>query len=355
MLSPFWQRTMRGSDGRLPLGMAVAIAALPHRRELYLSGGWTNSAGPGASGWPRFVSEWFSSLELEAAECEGRGFAAHPPAKAATWRVVDIWHADYPPLLQHIFDAPAILFSSGTLTLHDESAVAIVGTRNPAPIARAAVESYVRRLTTQHTRPLLVSGFARGIDGCVHRAGVREGLAGLAVLGSGLMRPGPAANLEVPRLARKAGVPFAFVSEFSPGRPAYASNFPRRNRIIAGLTKTTAVFQAPHGSGALITARFALEEGRDVEVFDHPLLAAPGLNEGGRRLLEEGATAIVLPELEERLVAEPEATLFDVPEPSLEQLEFWQSHNEGRLRSLGDGLFLKRPSRSEPEQPGSGT
>ena len=340
MPSPFWQRSARGSDGGLTLAASVAIAALPHRRELYLSGGWLSSTGPGTPNWTPFLARWFTALELRAAELEAEQFAARPPGVAAGWRFLDIWRDEYPALLRHIFDAPAVLFTSGMFPPAANS-VAIVGTRNPAPVARAAVDVYVQRLSRQQDRPGLVSGFARGIDGCAHRAAIREGLPGLAVLGSGLLRPGPAANLEVPRLARASSVPFAFVSEFSPVRPAYASNFPRRNRIIAGLTKTTAIFQAPYGSGALITARFAMEEGREVEVFDHPLLRSEGLNEGGRRLLDEGATPIVLPELDERLLTEPRATLFQVSEPSAEQLEFWRAHNDGAIRPLGDGLFIR--------------
>ncbi len=333
-------RAARGADGRLTLWEAVRVAALPHRMELYRSGGWAQSKGPGSPEWQSFLSRYFTVLELDAAAREAD--LSVQKAGQTPLFAVDFWSGEYPGRLRVIFDPPAVLFASAPLDkLSFDDTLAVVGTRNPAPIARAAAEEFVRELPLTRPGCLLVSGFARGIDGCAHRSAIANRVPNIAVLGSGLLRPGPASNLDIPRRARSAGVPFVFVTEFPPARPAYASNFPRRNRIIAGLSQATVVFQAPWGSGALITAQFALEEGRDVAVFHHPLLSGRGLNEGGLKLISEGAAVVELPQLDARIVREPMAARPHDTEARPEQLEFWRSHNAGELRPLGGGNYIR--------------
>jgi len=328
-------------SNRASLAQAVFLALLPYRRHFFQAGGWLRVGGPGSPEWSEFLRENFTEMELEYARRESRlqAEALSSPSSGnrslANMRSVLIWEDEYPFLLKAVFDPPPALFLSGPPDFLGESSTAIVGTRDPALVTNAAVEEFVSHLARENPGEVVISGFARGVDGQAHRAAIAENLPGIAVLGSGLDSPGPRRNLDIPRLARTRDVPFIFVSEFAPGVSASRWSFPRRNRIIAGLTRRVVIMQAPEKSGALITARYALDEGRDVAAFDHELLRAPGLNEGARRLLADGAEPIALPDLDDRVIREPEFTR--TPGPS--QLEFWERKSENRLRWLGEKYY----------------
>lgn len=342
---------------------AVFVAALPYRKSVYASGGFAQTAGPMSAKplWNRFLRAHFASRQLERARNQAALYdgAAHafldsPELErrcgSARIRFVSIWDTRYPEALRACYDPPPVLFylecASGNLDTSTGAipgafaglcgsgapeALAIVGTRHAHPFAGEAVQAYIQEIAAarlpvgqvpaagsarrgprvNQARPLsaIVSGFARGIDRRAHEAAIDCGLPGVAVLGAGLLHAGPAMNLDLPDRARAKAAPFAFVSEFPPHAPARAAHFPRRNRIIAGLVQRVAVLQAPLKSGAMITARFALDEGRDVLAFDHEVLRAAGAgNDGGRQLLESGATPIHLPGLEERLHRAPPFT-----------------------------------------------
>lgn len=212
--------------------------------------------------------------------------------------------------------------------------VGVVGTRSPAPVAIGATEVWIEILARSTPEAVVISGFARGIDRIAHIAALKRGLATVAVLGSGLFHPVPRSNLDIVRHANRFGVPFTYVTEFPPDARAAPHHFPRRNRIIAGLSHTVVVMQAPEKSGALITARYAIEEGRDVGVFDHPLIDFPGANEGGRRLLQDGAFPVALPGYEE--VRSPRESW----PPSAVQLDFWRKRFSGKLIWLGGNSYL---------------
>lgn len=143
-------------------------------------------------------------------------------------------------------------------------------------------------------RLVTVSGFARGVDERIHLASVRRAVPTVGVLGSGIDCITPAGNRYLLDEAVACGSPFTLLSEFFPDDPPRRFAYPRRNRIIAGLSPVVFVMQAGRGSGALITARYALEEGREVCAFDHPDLMGAGKNEGARSLLDDGAGRLVL-------------------------------------------------------------
>ena len=194
----------------------------------------------------------------------------------------------FPPLLAAIHDPPTQLFLRGTAdpALLHAPAVAIVGARACSSYGRSVARSLARDLAAAGL--VVVSGMARGIDGEAHRGALDGAGATVAVLGCGVDRDYPAAHAELARRICASGGLVA--SEYEPGVEPAPWRFPARNRIIAGLCHATVVVEARERSGALITADFALEEGRDV-------LAVPGeitsaLSAGANALLRLGATPV---------------------------------------------------------------
>ena len=197
-----------------------------------------------------------------------------------------IWSPDFPPLLREIYDPPPVLYYRGVLPPPGEPLVAIVGTRRPTGAGRGAAQALAAELARLGVGT--VSGLARGIDTEVHRGSLKGRGLTVAVLGNGIDRIFPSSSAPVGRRILEAGGCVA--SEFPPGEPARPYHFPGRNRIISGLARTVVVVQAPLGSGALITADYALEQGRELAVH------AAGLEgpaaEGSRALVEQGAAVV---------------------------------------------------------------
>ncbi|MEJ5297460.1 MAG: DNA-processing protein DprA [Armatimonadota bacterium] len=191
----------------------------------------------------------------------------------------------YPPLLKQIADPPGLLFVRGELTEQDRFAVAIVGSRSPRPYG----VQMARRLASDLASAglTIVSGGARGIDGSAHDAAIRAGGRTIAVLGSGIDVAYPSEHRE---LFNRIAVSGALLSEFPPGAPPESWRFPRRNRIISGLSRGVIVCDAPEDSGSLITATCAAEQSR--EVFAVPGNVDTGHNRGAHRLLKEGAKLV---------------------------------------------------------------
>lgn len=210
-------------------------------------------------------------------------------------------------------------------------AAGVVGTRNPQPIACIATDRLISRLPDPC---LVVSGLARGVDARAHAAALRSGFSTLAVLGAGVLCPGPLSNRTL--WQKEYAGKLWMLSEFAPDAPARSYHFPRRNRIIAGLSDALYLMQAPSGSGALISADFALEEGRDLFVFDHFLLQGPGMNEGGRGLLAQGAHALNHLIQRNRLHTRPSG-------PVEREYELWlrEGMRTGKLRSAGQGWLFE--------------
>jgi DNA processing protein len=194
--------------------------------------------------------------------------------------------ADYPRLLREIYDPPPVLYVRGALRADEGPAsVAVVGARAATPQGRALARRLARDLAAAGTT--VVSGLARGIDAAAHRGALDASGRTVAVLGSGLDRVYPPENEALAAAIAEKG---AVVSEFPLETTPYPSNFPKRNRIIAGWSKAVVVVEAAEKSGALVTARVALEEGRDVlAVPGHPSQPASA---GCNQLIRDGAPLV---------------------------------------------------------------
>ena len=206
----------------------------------------------------------------------------------------------YPPLLREIADPPARLYVRGDAALLSRPQIAIVGSRRATPSG----ESQARRFASELGRAGLVitSGLASGIDTAAHLGALAAPVATVAVMGTGPDQIYPSRNRQLAdRILAAAG---ALVTEFPPGTPPRSHHFPRRNRIISGLSLGVLVVEASERSGSLITARLALEQGR--EVFAVPGNIDNPLARGCHRLIRDGAA---LAESTEDLLAELQSLL----------------------------------------------
>ena len=200
------------------------------------------------------------------------------------------WEDDaYPALLREAAAAPPVLYLRGEFVPADRKAVAVVGTRRPTPYGRSVAHDLAAALAVNGTT--VVSGMARGIDAIAHQAALEAGGRTLAVLGSGLDMVYPAENR---LLADEIAARGALVTDYALGTPPEAANFPPRNRIISGLACAVVVVEAGEESGALITARFAADQGRDV--FAVPGSIYSRASRGTNRLIQDGATPLLAPE-----------------------------------------------------------
>ncbi len=204
-------------------------------------------------------------------------------------RVMTWEDEDYPRLLREIDQPPPVIYVRGELLPEDELAVAIVGTRRITAYGRQVTEELSACMA--QNRVTVVSGLARGTDAVAHQAALRAGGRTIAVLGSGVDRIYPP---EHRLLAEEISQSGAVISDYPPGTAPDSSNFPPRNRIISGLSLATIIIEAGDTSGALITAAFAADQGRDV-------LAVPGNisspnSKGTNRLIQNGAKPVLSPE-----------------------------------------------------------
>ena len=292
--------------------------------------------GPPEAIWAQSPSAWQSVVGTRTAQAmavEPEGWRAQ---LAADWRwlqagdeqraIVALGDPDYPAPLLETADPPCLLYAMGRIGqlrhLQAERALAIVGSRNPTPQGRLNAQAMARELAQAGLS--IVSGLALGVDGAAHEgaleaavAGARAGtLATLAVVGTGLDRVYPRQHLALAQRIAERGL---LLSEYPLGTPPLAAHFPRRNRLIAGLSQGTLVVEAALGSGSLITARLALEAGR--EVFAMPGSVHAPQSKGCHALIRQGAKLVesaqhVLEELRlpEALARRPVAPAADTAE-----------------------------------------
>jgi DNA processing protein len=200
-------------------------------------------------------------------------------------RLVTWGSPDYPALLASIDDAPLVLFVEGDAGALSLPQLAVVGSRNPTQIGRDTAEQFARHLAAAGLT--ITSGLALGIDAASHRGALAAGGRTIAVLGCGLDTIYPRENTELAQAIVEHG---ALVSDLPTGTPPLKQHFPRRNRIISGLSVGTLVVEAALQSGSLITARLAAEQGR--EVFAIPGSIHSPLSRGCHRLIRQGAKLV---------------------------------------------------------------
>lgn len=226
-----------------------------------------------------------------AAQIAHRRANAEDVDKALTWaavpgnHVVTLADAAYPQPLLETADPPILLYAKGDLTLLQRRAIAIVGSRNATPQGIDNAYAFARALSLE--RFPVVSGLALGIDTAAHRGGLEGPGKTVAVLGTGIDVVYPARNHT---LAHRIAAEGCILSEFPLGTPSKAFHFPRRNRLISGLSCGCLVVEAALQSGSLITARLAGEQGRDV--FAIPGSIHSPLSKGCHALIKQGAKLV---------------------------------------------------------------
>jgi DNA processing protein len=203
------------------------------------------------------------------------------------YRIITMQDAEYPERLRNIYDPPLVLYVLGTLPrMDEEAAVAVAGTRKCTPYGLKTAE----RIAYEYTKAggLIVSGLARGIDSAAALGALRAGGRVVGVLGSGLDVVYPPENLHLFEDVVQTG---AIVTEYPPGTRPEGSHFPARNRILSGMSAGILIVEAPVRSGALITAKHALEQGRDV--FAVPGNVDSPASAGSNQLLRNGAAVVL--------------------------------------------------------------
>jgi DNA processing protein len=198
-------------------------------------------------------------------------------ARASGRAIITLADEGYPRSLLEIADPPALLYASGRVELASRPALAVVGSRNAESFARALSDAGLT----------IVSGLALGIDAAAHRGGLAGASSTIAVLGAGIDVTYPQRNAGLAIEIARRGL---LLSEFPPGAPPAAHNFPRRNRLISGLAQGCLVVEAALASGSLITARAAADQGR--EVFAIPGSIHSPLSKGCHALIKSGAKLV---------------------------------------------------------------
>lgn len=226
----------------------------------------------------------------------------------------------YPPLLKTIYDPPVVLFVKGSPEYLLRPSLAVVGSRSASRIGLQVTDMLAQQIAKSDV--LICSGMASGIDSAAHQAALNNDKATLAVLGTGVDQCYPATNRSLMGSIINKG---CIISEFWPQTKPIASNFPKRNRIISGMTLGTLVIEARNKSGSLITARLASEQGR--EVFAVPGGILGGQNQGCHDLLKNGAKLV-----------ENAGDIFEELYPLLEQhmeqirqVQDFPTHSESKL------------------------
>ncbi len=200
-------------------------------------------------------------------------------------RIVTLADAEYPQALLNIPDPPLVLYIKGRLDLLNLRSLAVVGSRNSTAQGVRNAEAFAK--AASESIFCIVSGMAHGIDAAAHKGGLQGAGSSIAVVGTGLDKVYPAANRELAHQLAQQGT---IISEFPLGTPPLAANFPRRNRIISGLSEGCLIVEASLQSGSLITARMALEQGR--EVFAIPGSIHSPQSKGCHALIKQGAKLV---------------------------------------------------------------
>lgn len=287
----------------------------------------------------------------------------------ANFKWMTIFDKGYPERLRQIYDPPVVFYYKGEFKPVDERALAVVGTRKITGYGKMVTENFTTELVAAGFT--IVSGLARGVDSEAHHAALKAGGRTIAVLGGGLNKIYPPENVRLAEQITDGNG--AVMSEFPPDYPSVPGNFPARNRIISGLSMGVLVTEAAQDSGSLITARLAVEQGR--EVFAVPGPVTSNLSRGPADLIKEGARLVFEPGeiLEElgvnqvqsaKLKVQSDMALSDEEKGILEVLENENRHIDeigrmlkmdaakisaallkmeitGKVRNLGSGIYCR--------------
>ena len=237
----------------------------------------------------------------------------------ANGRIVTFWDNEYPDLLRKIYDPPPFLFLRGAIDVSDRYSIAIVGTRHATMYGRMVAERFARELAVKGIT--IISGLARGIDTFAHHSSLKAGGRTIAVIGSGIDNIYPAENKKLASNIEDRG---AVVSEFPMGTTPDPGNFPRRNRIISGMSLGTLVVETVESGGAMITASTALDQDR--ELFCIPGNITEKYSTGTNKLIREGHAKLVqtVDDIVTELQVSLRPILKNIPVPPLPQLTVFE-------------------------------
>ena len=200
--------------------------------------------------------------------------------------IITVWDDSFPSLLKKIYDPPLLLYTKGSFTKDDEYSIAIVGTRQPTNYGKIQTEKIASELANQNIT--IVSGLARGIDSIAHKSTLKTGKRTIAVIGSGLDIIYPPENKKLFDEISEQGL---IISEYELGTKPNAENFPKRNRIISGLSLGCIIVETGIAGGAMQTASFALDQNR--EVFAVPGNLGIKQSEGTNLLIQRGEAKLI--------------------------------------------------------------
>ncbi len=228
--------------------------------------------------------------------------------------IITYWDDEYPELLKRIYYPPIILYTLGKFSINDINSVAIVGTRQPTNYGKLSAEKFSIELAKNNIT--IVSGLARGIDSVAHQAALKAGGRTIAVVGSGLDVIYPPENKKLFDEIKEKGI---IISEYELGTKPDAQNFPKRNRIISGLSLGSIIIETKLNGGAMQTAAYAIDQNR--EVFAVPGNINSKNSEGPNTLIQRGEAKLILNSedvlLELKMKIKPEIGI-NIPKPSIE-------------------------------------
>jgi DNA processing protein len=262
----------------------IALSLLPSWSWLHVAERLRAGDPPAAVFDQLFPMHWPSEPE-ERSNLYARANAAIDRAHAQRITPVVWSDAAYPVALTTIVDPPPVLWTCGSVAAFETPAIAIVGARAASPYGLSVAEQLAADLAARGLA--IISGLARGVDSAAHRGALSAGGVTIGIMGSGVDVMYPPEHAPLAREMQQRG---AVASELVPGTPPLPNFFPLRNRIISGLSRAVVVIEAGEKSGSLITARCALEQGRDVLAVPGNVLS--GRNRGAHALLRDGAKIV---------------------------------------------------------------
>jgi len=252
------------------------------------------------------------------------------------FQYITFYDETYPFLLKQISDPPIILFYKGNLNILEYSYIGIVGTRKPSSFALSATSSFVD-IVSQRARCGLVSGLANGIDREAMLRAIQISMPLIGVMGTSFDKEYPSTNKDLYKLMKNSENSL-IITELRPSEKIGKWSFPKRNRIITGLSESIMIMEAPLDSGAMSSATHAISQNRDVMVFDDDSLK---YNSGGRKLIEDGAKRITKDDINNKSqIIHISDILTNTSKGLSNSLALLSKMElEGKVREVGGGYF----------------